>query len=95
MLLLLAYYTFLQHTLNKTNVDSCCFACSTVVVVVVVFAVVFVVDCSVVAVATTVGVVDAVVAVIAQQKGDKNKLDASYEGGDIGYQDDAFDGKNP
>jgi len=94
------YYTFLPRTLNNkvvSAVHSCCFACSESVVVVVVAAVVVY---NVVAVATTVGVVDVVVAVTAQLTADKNKLDASYEVGDIGdgYQDvhDAFDdGKNP
>ena len=97
------YYTFLPSTLNNKvvqAVNSCCFACSESVVVVAAVAVVVDVVYNVVADATTVGVVDAVVAVTAQLTADKNKLDASYEVGDIGdgYQDvhDAFDdGKNP
>ena len=100
------YYTFLPRTLNNKvvqAVNSYCFACSESVVVaaaVVAVAVVVVVVYNVVAVATTVGVADVVVAVTAQLTADKNKLDANYEVGDIGdgYQDvhDAFDdGKNP
>ena len=95
------YYTFLPCTLNNKvvqAVNNCCFACSESVVVVVDVGVVVVYN--VVAVATTVGVADVVVAVTAQLTADKNKLDANYEVGDIGdgYQDvhDAFDdGKNP
>ena len=92
MSLLVVYYTFLQHTLNKPE-DSCCFACSTGVVL---HALVVAV-CIVVVVAAIVVVVDGVVvAAIVQLRVDKNMLDANYEEGDIGDFQDAFDdGKNP
>ena len=91
MSLLVVYYTFLQHTLNKPE-DSCCFACSTDVVL---HALVVAV-CIVVVVAAIVVVDGVVVAAIAQLRVDKNMLDANYEEGDIGDFQDAFDdGKNP
>ena len=92
MSLLVVYYTFLQHTLNKPE-DSCCFACSTGVVL---HALVVAV-CIVVVVAAIVVVDGVVVAAIAQLRVDKNMLDANYEEGDIGdcFQDAFDDGKNP
>ena len=90
MSLLVVYYTFLQHTLNKPE-DSCYFACSTGVVLHALVAV-----CIVVVVAAIVVVDGVVVAAIAQLRVDKNMLDANYEEGDIGDFQDAFDdGKNP
>ena len=90
MSLLVVYYTFLQHTLNKPE-DSCYFACSTGVVLHALVVAVCIV------VAAIVVVVDGVVvAAIAQLRVDKNMLDANYEEGDIGDFQDAFDdGKNP
>jgi len=84
--------------LNKPEDKRCCFACSVTGVVVVAAVAVCIVVVDGVDVAATVVVVDGdgvVVAVIVQLTVDKNKLDASYEEGDIGCVQDAFDGKNP
>jgi len=81
--------------LNKPEDKRCCFACSVTGVVVVAAVCIVVVDGVDVAATVVVDGDGVVVAVVVQLMVDKNKLDASYEEGDIGCVQDAFDGKNP